>query len=352
MSNFGFNIDTTVLTLDGWKPINEIKLGDKCISYSIEGDYLEVDDIINTTINPNVNMLSVSNKWVEFVVGRDQLWYGWKRLWAKKGCERGKYFHKFSIPETTQEFNIICSAKYCGGSSNVTKEEASFIGWLLSDGYYKWSEDTKKTSSSFGNKRGIIGVIAQAQHKFHKEVESVLNSVNLSYTIQYDNNGNKTSPVNKYHLYSPELRLFMDRVVGERLPKHDINWPKHILSYNQEAIYHFLYNFWLADGDTKNQQFGGNKTIITQNKGSIYDAVMLAMFLQGKRVSSCNKNSIDDKCSSIRMLRNGHITMQEVKIKDIGVYETFDLLTKNGTYVIKQGDNISITCSSSFGAIK
>lgn len=33
-------------------------------------------------------MLNVSHKLAGFSCGSDQLWYGWKRMWAKKGQPR------------------------------------------------------------------------------------------------------------------------------------------------------------------------------------------------------------------------------------------------------------------------
>lgn len=348
MNDFGFGKETEILTKEGWKLISDIVVGDECVSYSIDKGCLELDTVIDITKNHNTEVIKLYHKLAEFNCGKDQLWYGWKRMWAKKGCKREKYFHKFTIPEITQEFNILCSAKYSGGNSTVTPQEAAFIGWLLSDGYYRWSEDTKRTSSSFGNKRGVTGMIAQAQHKFYREVEQVITSVGLPYSLHEDNTGVKTSPVNKYHFHCGEFRSFMDRVVGERLPKSEINWCKHILSYTEDSIYEFLYNFWLADGDTKRDNFGGTKTTIVQNAGTVADSVMLAMFLQGKRVSSGFKSPNDHKCLTLRMLKNGHITMQEVNTESVGLHDTFDILTNNGTYVIKQGSNLSITCSSSF----
>lgn len=183
MNNFGFKGVTKVLTIAGWKPINEVCKDDGCISYSIENGILEEDVVIDLHSNDKTKIIKTYHKYAEFDCGENQLWYGWKRMWARKGEKRQKYFHKFSIPETTQEFNILCSAKYSGGESDVSPEEAALVGWLLSDGYYRWSADTKRTSSSFGKKRGVIGMIAQAQHKFYKEVESVINSV--GYLIQY-----------------------------------------------------------------------------------------------------------------------------------------------------------------------
>ncbi|MDT9702542.1 hypothetical protein, partial [Streptomyces sp. P17] len=85
----------------------------------------------------------------------DHRWYGWQR--RAKGHTRTNNLVRYNeygfktTEEINSEFNILASAKFpTAGRSGVTKEEASFMGWLLSDGYYKWSKDTQRTSASFG----------------------------------------------------------------------------------------------------------------------------------------------------------------------------------------------------------
>lgn len=346
-NNYGFTKDTKVLTIKGWCPISDVNINTKVLSYSIEDAILQQDQVLATNKTQACEIYKTFHKQCSFTHGKDQLWWGWKRLWAKKGLPREKLYHKFKIKDATQEFNIICSAPYKNFNSKVTEDEAAFIGWLLSDGHYKWSKNTKRTSSSFGKKQGITGMIAQAQHKFYKEVGDVIAKVNLDYTLHLDNTGIKTSPVNKYHFKSKQLRAFMDNVVGIRAAKTEINWCEQILSYGDKEIYQYLYNFWLADGDTLNKVFGKKQTTITQNYNTVSDSVLLAMYLQGRRVSISNKDAVG-KCGTLRMLNNSHLTLQETTSDFKELVDTYDVLTRNGTYIIKQGAHISITCSSSF----
>ena len=346
MSNFGFPEGTLVLVLDGWKPIETIKVGDQCITYCKDKNILVQGVVEGTLSNDSSALIKATHTHLEFVCGKDQKWFGWKRVWAKKGLPRPKKHLEFTLSETTQDYNITCSAEYVGGENkDVSPEDAALLGWLLSDGYYKWKPDTKNTSSSFGKKRGVTGMIAQAQHKFYKEVEEVIEDVGLEYTMHEDSTGVKTSPVNKYHFKSAGFRSFMDRVVKERLPKNDINWTRHIIGYSKPALYQYLYNFWLADGDTKGCTFLKGGTKITQNFGTVSESILLSMFLQGRRVSQVEKDS-EGKCKTLRMLRSGHVTMQEIKKEDVGSSRTYDLNTSEGSYIIRQGDHISITCTS------
>ncbi len=348
IENKGFPLGSTkVLTLGGWKYFDELVVGEDVLSYDKRSNEIVVDTLLGTSLGTS-GIHKLYHKNLEVSCGKDQKWYGWKRTWAKQGEKRGKEFLTFSIPETTQEFNLISTAPYKGVGKNpsFTEQDGCLWGWILSDGYYKWKPDTKRTSSSFGKKRGVVGLIAQAQHKFYKEVEEAITGAGLGFYVNVDNTGNKTSPVNKYNFYAEEFRAYIDSTIGERLPKSDINWVGHMLSWDYKTIDQFLYSFWLADGTTKGLSYCGNKMLITQNKGTVYDAVELAMFLKGRRVSSSIKqNTTDFVCCSIRMLKNAHITLQETSFDRIGHAETFSVDTNQGTYIIKQGDFISITCS-------
>ncbi|CAH9013306.1 hypothetical protein VP249E411_P0099 [Vibrio phage 249E41-1] len=346
----GFREDTQVLTVNGWINIKDIEVGQKLISYHKKKDKLVYDEVIDTA-KLDSKVINTYNKLTEFTCGKLQKWYGWKRMWAKKGQTRPKKFLEFDLLSTTQEFNILLSGVFDEDGSNeeVTAADGSFLGWITSDGYYKWSEYTGKTSQSKGNKLGLIGMIAQSQHKYWKDVEEAIDEVNLSYSKNVDlPNGEGSLPVNKYHFYAGELRPYFDRVLKERKNKHDTNWTEHVLSWKNEVREAFLYAFWLADGNTKGLTYCGNKMIITQNVGEIFDAVCALMFFKGRRISFSDKDEVG-KCKSIRLLRNSHLTLQETKTTILtGKYACYDILTGNNTYVIRQGGFVGITCSSSF----
>lgn len=350
MGNTGFNKETEVLTYEGWKSISDIKPRDRVVSYNIERGILEEDRVLDTIENNEVTLIKVSHKEMVFTTSPDQLWYGWKRLWAKKGLPRQKYYHKFSIMEANQEFNIINSAKYKNMKENpnsVNKNDMALLAWVLSDGYYKWSDRAEVTSCAGGKRKGVIGMVAQAQHKFYKEVEDVIEKVGMACTLHIDIKGKKKSPVNRYYFRSEEFRNFMDKVVGIRKNKDDVNWVEVLLRYNTPCLEEFLYHFWLADGDTKGVDYiNPSKFIITQNKGFVCDAVAMLSFFRGNKITIIKHSG--DKCKQIRSVKRAHSTMQEIKREEVGKDTTYDVLTNNGTFVIRQDSFISITCSSTF----
>lgn len=342
--------NSQVLTVKGWRYYYDLKVGDTVLTYNTEKGIIEKDKILDTVFIKDQDIITMSNKHWSIESTKDHRWYGWQR--RAKGHTRSGNLERYSefgfktTEDINSEFNIIASAPYKSVTdSNVSVEDASFVGWLLSDGYYKWSKDTKKTSSSFGKKRGIIGTIAQAQHKFYKELEDCLNKVGAEYTQHVDSTGIKTSPVNKYDLKSSWLRGFMDRVIGVRKNKHEVDWVGWILSLTDEAREGFLYSFWLADGDTKGHKFNKNMKI-TQNEGNICDAVLLSMYFMGNRVTN---NLKQGKCRLLTQISRPHVTAQELDKKYSGVKDVFCITTNNGTFVTKQDNTITITGNCVYG---
>ena len=342
--------NTEVLTKNGWKSYSELSEGDKILSYNTVTDILEEDELLKLHFFPKQPIISMGNKWWDIESTEDHRWFGWQRKATghtrTNNLKRYKEYGFKTTGEVNSEFNIINSATYNNKDVNsITVEEATLIGWILSDGYYKWSKDTQKTSSSFGSKRCVIGMVAQAEHKYYKEVEDCLNSLGAIYRKDIDIGGVKTSPVFKYCISSPWLRVFLDRVVGCRKDKHEVDWVNWVLKLSDKAREGFLYSFWLADGDSKGKLFNKNMRI-TQNKGNICEAVELAMFFTGKKVTS---NVKVGECLLLTQMSRGYTTAQEFNKKHVGNKDVFCLTTNNSTFIIRQKGNITITGNCVYG---
>lgn len=329
-----------VLTLRGWVKAVDLQDSDKVISYNESLDCLEATDVIQID-NGDEEIVSLTNTWDELQCSTNSRWYGWKRKWAKRGEQRGKDFGYFLQADMKQEHNIITSAPYAGGSSKILPHEASLVAWILSDGHYKWSEKASVTSSSHGKRKQLEVSISQAIHKYTAEIESTLAFNGIKYSVAHKpmENGNH---VKGYSLSSPDMREFFDRVVGSREQKHDKNWCAWVLSLSPDALNEFVHHFWLADGLTSGHEKLGY--MVSQNDGVIQDAIALAMFLQGWKVT-LNKTAQKGGqgiCRVVRRQRKRHITCQELTKTSNGVQKTFGILTTNKSFVVRQGRVISI----------
>jgi len=337
--------NSEVLTREGWEYYTTLKVGQDVLTYSEKLACYEWKPIDKLWLYQNAPVTVMKNKWISLESTADHRWYGSKRKMKGSGKTAVRYQEDtfFTTEELNSECSILHAAKYENKESTITEDQAALLAWILSDGYYKWSELSETTSSSFGTRKGIVGRISQAQHKYWREVEEVLAANNINYTKTEDNRN--TNKVFTYLLKSKDVRDFFDKVVGCREQKHEVDWTKWILRLDQPALIAFVHHFWLADGHTA--QTGGK--IITQNAGNIHDAVVLAINLTGRRAIS-NLRADSDKCRTINIKDKPTSTGQRIKKSVSRETEVFCLTTENGTFVTRQGGLITITGNCSYGA--
>jgi len=337
-------LHTKVLTVEGWKEYADIVEGEEVLTFNSETGVVERDVVTKKHFFTDKEVFKFSNKFDSFQCTEDHRWYGWRRS-SLKNKPREKVYGFFNAEDLTTEHNIVLTAPYKGGDSPVTKEEAFFMGLLLSDGYYAWSKKSETTSSSFGKRKEIRMVLAQAEHKSWREVESALNNLGLDYWKGENNSNNNR--VFLYSVKSASARPFIDRVVGCRLDKHDVDWVKWVVSLTRESLEAFYEGFYLGDGEMKNRH---KAEAITQNEGKIFDAVVTAAQLLGRGRITFNSKGEGEKCKVIRTQKRKHITCQELKKESMGIQDTFCLTTNNGTFVIWQDDFVGITGNCTYGA--
>lgn len=309
-------MDTTVLTPTGFKNYSELSVGDTILSYK---DGKIVEDVIKHKHfykDAEVWHYGDSKK-----ILRATSNHRWLTTNRSSGVVEYKDFTQFNT-----ETKIITTAPYVGGSSMVTPDEAGLVGWLLSDGSFS------------GGKVSI----AQSVRKFTDDIEGLLERLGLDYNL-YQSPRDNGNHVNIYNLHKGALTELASRC-GFALVKDGFNWSEWVMNLSCEALEAFVHSFWLGDGDVKNVK----SYTITQNRGDVADAVMLAMYLLGEgRVKSEPKG---DKCLIIRKHKAPHITNQRKKLVKKTTEDVFCLTTGNSNFVIKQDDEIMITGNCQYGA--
>jgi hypothetical protein len=325
---------TEVLTDKGWKKYDDLLKTDTVYSLDIQKDLIVKDHIIEKHFLPDQEVFKYENKLNSFECTENHRWYGWKRRGNK---ERSKEFGFFEIKDATTEYNIIITKEFEGGLKIVTPDEGAFVGWVLSEGTVDWSQKANITSSSFGKKKGVKCTIAQSEHFFADELRGLLKRMDIPFQERYKQYA-KDKTIVTFDIGCAWFREFWDRVVGIRKNKHEINWTNWVLSLTSETRRSFLNAFWLGDG-CKN---GAKSLSIAQNDGTISDAVQLAYFMEGKKVTTYYKHR-SDKCKNITASYRDHITCQELSKVSKGLQDTFCLTTKNGSFVIRQNGFMMLT---------
>ena len=340
--------NTEVLTKEGWKFFKELSVGDDIISFNTKKGKLEADVIGETFFYEDAEVVVKENSHYRIESTPDHRWYGWKRKTTGKGenQRRSNVWGFFQTEDMTTEHNILMAAPIDekSGNKNLSVAEAGFLGWLLSDGYYKWSTLPEGTSCANGARKGVVCSITQSVQKYWLDLETNLVDCGFSFNRRREpkSNGND---IYSYHLKSTQIRAFFDRVVPDRKQKHEEDWAKLILTFNKAQLSAFFNSFWLADGHLER----GVK-VITQNEGTISDAVELAGMLLGYRVTKTDRgDGVNKKCFSLRFSERKSITNQKF-VDSIEVKDVFCLSTFNETFIVRQNNAIMITGNCSYGA--
>ena len=335
---------TKVLTKEGWKLFEEIKVGDALPTYNAEKGVVEMDTVLHKHFFDDKPVYKFSNNYDEILCTDDHRWYGWRRSKSDKGSK--KVFGFFEAHKITQEHNIVLTAPWVGeASSNFTDDECAFLGWMASDGYWRWSDKGEGTSCSFGKKKDIAATVSQADSKFWRELEELLNRMGVRY-FKYRKEVENGNTINGYKIYSDWMRPFLDRILPGRKNKHEVDWVKLVMSMTRSNLEAFYAAFYLGDGAmTTNQE------VISQNLGNIFDGVATAAQLLGSgRISFSKISNSVSPMKTIRVQKRKHITCQELKKEELGVEDTFCLTTNNSSFIIWQDDFIGITGNCTYGA--
>ena len=128
-------------------------------------------------------------------------------------------------------------------------------------------------------------------------------------------------------------------------PKYGTNWTEKILEMSSTQRRAWLSGFMLADGHNRikpNQKPGW---IISQLKNEHYEAALTAAYLEfdGHLHVSQGKQPNGKTKMQITIANKGHVTGQKLKKVNLGKKKVFCISTENESFVMRQGECITIT---------
>ena len=310
-------LDTEILTKTGWHKWHEVTPGDIVLGYDrltgtmkwtkMTGKVLKECDEITHIHNSNFSVrCTPEHRWVGTVKSGHQ---------SRITTENQMFATKDM--KSTGRHTIIRSAPFEQKKGlNITEQEAAILGWIASDGCFDGQGSVR---------------ISQSDKKFTAEIRFLL--MGIPHGEGYDHKITCPDLVT-WRLSEPWAKELLERSLlhGE---KHSCDWSTFVLSLSDKCRNAFLDAFWKGDGCMNRGQ-----KVIQQNPGKISDAIQLAIFLSGytPRVSKSKE------CHSIRY---GRPIAQWGLIQDKCEPEpVWCPQTELGTWVMRQGDTITITGNS------
>ena len=329
--------NTQVLTVDGWKFYSELSIGENIFSYNTEKDCLEIVPIQYLHHYNSVDVIFLKNNFLEFECTSNHRWFGEKRVRTRNNPHTVKDF--FETKDIVDDCNIIQSAQYNNKANNkLSIEDCELLGWILSDGWFYWSKKSLRTSASFGKKKEVTCGISQK--KYIAELESLL--IKYPHYLYIREDG-----VHIYLLKENTARDFLlNKFNFGFYEKDEIDYTNLIIGMSFEQRERFLYSFHLADGGVKD-----TTKLFYQNRGTVLDSVILALTLNGYSFNSHSNGMYKERENlTISVKNRRHFTGQRLERVYSRNTEVFCLTNKNSTFIMKQGDYISITGNSVYGA--
>lgn len=310
---------TEVLTKNGFVPIGDLSVGDIVVGYDPIKGFSYTQPIIGL-INKEDDVYILGNKIWSVECTKDHRWVIQRR--------RSQNYDPFVTSEDlSTETNIVNAAPY-RSFSGIGISDARVLGWILSEGYIEFKNKSAR------------GSISQSTEKYYKELKWALDTSRMKYSERLNSRG---SDVVVFSLSARSIRELFDVLQIPYLNKHEIDYSDLIINRmgNRERE-EFLNSFFLGDG-----HYRRGVKVITQKRGSIADAVILAANLNGYKTYVCNKSQ---DVVDITLSNNNKTSGQRLSMTYSRTTSVSCITVPSGAFIMRQGDTITITGNCTYGA--
>jgi len=346
------------LTPVGWRGYGKLSIGDIVLAYdqfSRTCKWTEVEDIVYYDKAP---IVTFGNKLDEFTSTPNHRWFGMQR-WYRPNQRRlyesvlssNEFFlhtsgaiYKRGVRETneftrgpgTSEFEIVVSAISEGGMSFLNEDEASLLAWVHTDGGYKWSKLTGRTSQAGGRKRNITAYISQKKPHFLSEIRQLVDKLGARTGKEHVNNSGTTM----IYLHPEYMRQ-----LWAKAGLHHMGLEQLVLTLKPRPRAKFLETMIKAEGETKGE--------VAQNVGDVLRAASLAFFLEGKYPRIADMSREGYPLGRRVIGSKPTITAQRFSVISSTEAPVWCIKTKYDSWVVqdsrREGDCIFITGNTVYG---
>ena len=155
-----------ILIKSGWKNVNDLKIGDMALTYNIEKDVMEWKPVLSIAIFKHNQLIRTwANKIHKLYFTHEHKWVvEKKKMKIVRPYGEYEYPKEISLLPSTKintSHNIKVLSNYKGVSGGLSVQQAELLGWLLTDGSFRWK----------GNY--CEAVIYQSPKKYLKDVKRV-----------------------------------------------------------------------------------------------------------------------------------------------------------------------------------
>jgi len=340
--------DTEILTLNGWKSVNNIKIGEDVFTYNIDKDFIEKDKVKNINKYPfNGTLNKINHKYMNALITCEHKIVTRLKNQGDKEFTNWKLIQYNKLKKNTWQIHHKISSKLNKNEKDtIGVYKAGILGWILSDGSIKRknSPDITISQSITANEiktKYIEDLLIKSGIKFSKYVRK--NRINNFNGKKYDlaefriNNGGDHSKGNKQNLHN----WIFEYINFNRTPKIS-----KILKLNFEELNELYKCIMLGDGTKKNYC---SREYCGQNKKRI-ELVRILCVLLGNISTQAYKKQNNKIYSRLHIRENSDYVKLSNQGKNFQKEKYNGMVwcpeTNNSTFIAKRKDKIFITGNS------
>lgn len=281
-----FDTETEILTSDGWKKYNEISKKDKCFSYNLSTQKIELTDIYNIIKRKhNGKMYVADTKDINYCVTDKHRFLVKTNKYQRKTNRimSGSYHKNLQKPtwqfKTADEIYNKRSIHLVSGISNNTLE--------CNINLLKLCIAVVCDGCVVKRRQDILFTLAKERKIKH--VIELLKLNNISYTIRKDNSNYRASkaglPVYSIYINSTNAKPIVDIIGKQKL------LPKDIIMLKPEILKELVYEYAFFDGHIPSD-YNNHFMISSANKHNIDLLQIMCIFCDLKATIHTQKHRI------------------------------------------------------------
>lgn len=171
-----------------------------------------------------------------------------------------------------------------------------------------------------------------------KSVRKAVHEVRTTAELNSESNIIVNAPMRPYEESTGSLSLVKS--------KRGSDWVQRVLHMSQSERVAFLEGFMIADGYEQDGRWQWS-----QNRGSLAEGALLATYLVHDGVVQVrNVSNAPSPMMNVILGKTSHRTMQTMRKESKGVQQVWCMETGLGSWVMRQGDTITITGNCAYGA--
>ena len=328
-------LDTRILTAEGWKLHDELRLGEPVLGYDAEQDRLEWVPLLAVRRYQDTPVVRASNgKGFDVVCTPDHKWA--VRYSVLNGGKKYVYRKMRETSQFTKVDAITVGAIAPSGLLDVTPQQAFLMGMLITDGCVRYDGKHIGGYICQSKDRGVEAIREQLVGVPHQE------SVTPAHT--------RTFPTGK--TYDCRLGYRWNIAASYLHDLHDAFGIVHetelsnvVAGLSQEARTAMLDAMMLADGDKR-----GNFAQMPGRNDWVIDVWTALCALEGTMVC---KAKVRETCGGIwvaRRKKTRSVWASNVVVEDAGTDDVWCPQTPLGTWVARFGNDV-VTVTGNTGSV-